>query len=317
MINKFKLLGAKKNRAIAIALILVLLCSLCGSLVLSFFQRNTDKGEPFVPMQSKTSENIEMLRDLPQDFTFDINADDNINQENLADYVTVNDSRNMPVAVRVERHKNYYTILPPEYMYEQGEYYTVQLQNAKFQDKRLAMQNKVTFATGKDDIMDVDVKTELSSVAVEKVVYASDDTIELVKESGKEYNVGDILILPDTEEGVGEVAYKIVNINADNGSIISLEVVRPSLDEVYDKVEIYGAQLPNPEDVSFYSEESIEEALANNESVKAMGYAVDVLNGNLAWPAAKGWSVDGDYDITINLPKKIKIKIKDVKFDPI
>ncbi|MCH5259594.1 MAG: hypothetical protein J1F18_07570 [Lachnospiraceae bacterium] len=317
MINKFKLLGTKKNNVISIALVLVLLCSLCGGLMVSFFHRNIEKSDSFVPMQSKTSENVELLRDLPQDFTFDIMADDSINHENLSDYVVVNDSKNMPVPVRVESHENFYTILPPESMYEQGEYYTVELQNAKFQEKNLAMQSRVTFAIGKNDILEVDTKTELGTIADEKIVYVSDDTIELVKEKDREYNIDDILLLPDMEDGLGEVAYKIVKINADNGNIISLGVVRPSLDEVYDKVEIYGEQLPNPEDVSFYSEEAIEEALAKNESVKAIGYAVDVINGNLPSPLAKGFDFDANVDITINLPKKIKIKFKDMKFSPV
>ena len=245
--------GFKKKSVIAIILVLVMIVAVLTSILVPLSKSKTAEGDVFTPMPAQTSETVEMLKDLPQDFTVDITSDKNINQQNLSEFVTVTNNSGTVINVGIEkRNGGYYTILPPANKYDKGEYYTIQLQNAKFKDERLSSQSSLLFATGKEDVTDIQIKTELNSVSEEKIIYVSDDTIELVKESDKIYNAGDVLLLPDPEDGLGEAAYKIEEVLADNGTVISLSVSKPSLDEVYGKVEIYGNQEPTLDDLKFY-----------------------------------------------------------------
>lgn len=317
--------GFKKKSVIAIILVLVMIVAVLTSILVPLSKSKTAEGDVFTPMPAQTSETVEMLKDLPQDFTVDITSDKNINQQNLSEFVTVTNNSGTVINVGIEkRNGGYYTILPPANKYDKGEYYTIQLQNAKFKDERLSSQSSLLFATGKEDVTDIQIKTELNSVSEEKIIYVSDDTIELVKESDKIYNAGDVLLLPDPEDGLGEAAYKIEEVLADNGTVISLSVSKPSLDEVYGKVEIYGNQEPTLDDLKFYSKEEVEEELLKNESVRAIGFACAVLDGEepytqTASNMSRGWDFDYDVDIkpAFKLPDKVDLDIFNVKLNPL
>lgn len=273
----------KKRNFITILMVLVIVAAIMVSILMPLLSKpNTAaEGETFSPMPAKTSETVEMLRDLPQDFTVDITSNKNITQQNLSDFVTVTNSKGTGINVEIEKRSDCYTILPPASKYDKGEYYTIELHDAKFKDEKLSSQSSLLFATGKEDVTDIQLKKDLNKISEDKILVVTDDTIDLIKEAEKTYKVGDMLLIPDPEDGLGEAAYKIEEIIADNGNIISLKVSNPSLDEVYGKVEIYGNQNPTFDDLVFFTSEEIEKELLNNESVRAVGFACAVLDLSL------------------------------------
>ncbi len=323
--NRSSFANVKKKKIITIILVLLLTVTVLTGVLTPLMRPKTVEGETFTPMPAKTSETVEMLNDLPQDFTVDITSDKNITQDNLAEFVTVTNSKGTKTNVRIEKQNGgYYTILPPITKYEKGEYYKIQLQNAKFKDENLSSQSSILFATGKDSVTDVQIKKEVEAISGEKVVYISDDVIDLVKEKEKTYKIGNMLLLPDPEDGLGEVAYKIEEVRSDNGNIISLGVSRPSLDEVYGKVEIYGNQNPTLDDLKFFSEEEIEQGILESESVRAIGFACAVMDGEDPYTTVASASERGfgfDYDVNIEpafkKPSKIDQDIFDIKLNPL
>lgn len=321
--QRTKLLLSKNNKLIMFILVAVLVLTLLFAILMPFFQTNVAEVNAFTPMAEQTSEKVEMLNNLPQDFTVDITSDKDINVNNLSQFVKVTDSQGTGIDVGIEKQKDFYTILPPDTLYKKGQYYTIALTNAKFKEDNIAAQSSVMFATAKEDVKDISAKQELKSVPEQKVIFISESekTIEMVKESGRTYNVGDILLLPDPEDGLGEAAFKIEEINADNGEVISLKFSRPSLDEVYDKVEIYGTQNPTEENVTFFSEEEIKEQILNSESVRSVGFAVAAMEegipaSEISASKSKGASESLDFNLDLKLPFDIKFKIKKISFNP-
>ena len=318
----------KKRNFITILMVLVIVAAIMVSILMPLLSKpNTAaEGETFSPMPAKTSETVEMLRDLPQDFTVDITSNKNITQQNLSDFVTVTNIKGIGINVEIEKRSDCYTILPPASKYDKGEYYTIELHDAKFKDEKLSSQSSLLFATGKEDVTDIQLKKDLNKISEDKILVVTDDTIDLIKEAEKTYKVGDMLLIPDPEDGLGEAAYKIEEIIADNGNIISLKVSNPSLDEVYGKVEIYGNQNPTFDDLVFFTSEEIEKELLNNESVRAVGFACAVLDGeepytkeNNTQALATGWNFDYDVDVkpAFKKPEKVDQDIFNVKLNPL
>ena len=81
------------------------------------------------------SETIEILNNVNNDFTFAIVSDNQISDANLNKFVTVKDTQGKIQDIEVHKKGENYIVSSKD-PYKEGECYTINLKNAKFQDER-------------------------------------------------------------------------------------------------------------------------------------------------------------------------------------
>jgi len=227
-------------------------------------------------LDEQTSESTQMLRGMPRNVYFDITSSSTITNENLRYFVRVVDIREFAVAVGVEQRNGFFRVMPPTELYESGEAYLIELQNAQFRDERLRNQTSVMFTISGEERNDVVMNDDVIEIAQEYIRYFNDESGELiVNGNGVAHRVGDIIMVQTYFYGVYvDAALRVTGVTTRQNGDVILETEKPYIDEVFDELEIYGSFEPNPEDIHFFSEEELQEKILEHQSVRAISFAV-------------------------------------------
>lgn len=219
------------------------------------------------------SETIEILNNVNNDFTFAIVSDNQISDANLNKFVTVKDTQGKIQDIEVHKKGENYIVSSKD-PYKEGECYTINLKNAKFQDERF--NETLAFSVKSPVKEDIDYQS-----SVKKLDIKEGDGIEIDETEKKIYlnsadqsiQIGDILLIPtlipDSEFYV-EVAYKVDSME---GNEINFSV--PEFDEVYSKFDV--SNIYQPQDYRVY--DNIKEQVKNNSQIMAISKALyDIQN---------------------------------------
>ncbi|MDR2267779.1 MAG: Ig-like domain-containing protein, partial [Christensenellaceae bacterium] len=283
----------------------------------SVVNANANQQKPIIE-----SESIQSLNDVSCDFEFEIASESVITNDNLNNFATVCDFHSQTIKVSVVKSQNGYIVKPPHNLYTPGCSYNVTLfSGVTFTDEKIKDNEKLIFTIKRDDVEKVIMNSNIKEIPSESILAIEEDYIVL--KTG-DYVVGDILYLSTGIDGTSEPeARKIISIDyCESGLLIETEI--PSVDEVYDVIDIAGTYSPKPQDIMVYGEQEIVAEVAKLASVQSISRAVAEYSDSSSEASVmfdKSVTADGSFGLSFDndkkcIPDSIKVKIKHLGFGP-
>lgn len=275
-----------KRRCLFAVLLLciVLLCSFLAACSKSPTIENppddgADGGLPsvVVPLNASYSDDSSLFNCDPHiEFQIYDEGSVSVTNSNLYSHIVVTDRRGNWIEIGIEatsgRKKTVFTT--PE-GYIPGETYSITLGDGVFFVGHDAETRAITFAIAKEETFIIELNSGIRFISMSSVISMSEDLITV--DSG-EYSIGEIVTVGDNYANAltqDTPAFKINNI-LNNGSSIDLFIERPSIKEIYDKIELYSTQEMNYDAVDWDSMdyEQMEAEVGNSAAFYDFQYAV-------------------------------------------
>jgi len=275
-----KLLNTARRRASAIIAMLLVVLMVTTTMILVLPDRGGSQVQAedwFEPYQEQTHEQVQIITGVASNFEVKITSDQQITNENLNDFVFVTDIRDIPIDVSVRGGGGYFAVLPPAGLYRAGHYYTIFLNHAEFYDERLQGQNYVTFRIYREETLDVYYNDSVREIPDSRVISVSDYRLELVNDLSEPFLIGDMLLVTDPRDDLAKTAFRVDDIVSNNGRVSVLRVSQPYMQDLFERIQIYGTSSPSIGDIEFYCEDEIMRQVLNTEDVQALSSAVYTL----------------------------------------
>lgn len=236
-----------------------------------------------------------VLTDVPENFSFEIKSNHNIDNRNYHNFIRIADiNDNQKEDLNIEKKGDYY-VVSPQTNYTPGTTYFITLTDAEFVDP--TYKNTLAITIKREKVENVEYKSSVIVLDQNEApeIDGENKTIKFQKDKG--FKKGDILIIPtlmpDSDIYV-DVAYKVEAIH---GNEIDFSV--PELEEIYSKFEIANTFAPSI--VKAYDIAEIEEQILNNPEIQALSKALYDL---------KYSETSGEPQNTKLIPTKLDVKFK-------
>ncbi len=198
---------------------------------------------------------------VDKDISFDFLSEIKLTDINFKDYIKVSNIKGEIPKCRIKSlGDKKYKLLAPENGYVAGETYSINLYKTKFVNDSISEERPFYFSIDHKDVVNVVYKNNVRLIEDQNLLEINENYIVL---SGKNYNIGDILIIPFKSDISDKLTVKITEITEQTNSTTTAVIQLPEMDEVLEEEEIYGEFEPKitEGDLQNYIKQ-------NNESIK-------------------------------------------------